>query len=132
RFPIRENGLTFLVGFGEGLSPGIFLDQRENRWRLLTSKLAGKSLLNCFSYTCAFSVAAAKAGATTASIDLSKNYLAWGKENFRANGLECGRRSPSGDPVDGRLSETASHTHQFLDGDVFEWLRRFENRQQRW
>jgi 23S rRNA (cytosine1962-C5)-methyltransferase len=113
RFAIRECGLTFLVGFREGLSTGIFLDQRENRWRLLTMKLATKTLLNCFSYTCAFSVAAAKAGATTASIDLSKNYLAWGQENFRANGLE---------PA----------VHSFLVGDVFEWLRRFEKRQQRW
>ena len=113
RFPIGENGLTFLVGLGEGLSPGIFLDQRENRWRLLAMNLTGKTLLNCFSYTCAFSVAAAKAGATTASIDLSKNYLAWGQENFRANGLD-----PS--------------AHTFLTGDVFEWLRRFEKRQQQW
>ncbi len=113
RHAIRENGVTYLVNFGEGLSTGIFLDQRENRWRLLTKKVSGKTLLNCFSYTCAFSVAAGKAGVATTSIDLSKNYLAWGKENFRANEL---------DP----------DAHSFLHGDVFDWLRRFEKRQQRW
>jgi 23S rRNA (cytosine1962-C5)-methyltransferase len=110
---IRENGLKFVIRFGEGLSTGIFLDQRENRRRLLTMKLTGKSVLNCFAYTCAFSVAAAKAGATVTSVDLSKNYLDWGRENFRANDL---------DPA----------THDFVSGDVFEWLRRFVKRGQTW
>jgi 23S rRNA (cytosine1962-C5)-methyltransferase len=113
RFAVRENGLTFLVGFGEGLSTGLFMDQRENRWRLLQMNLRGKSVLNTFAYTCAFSVAAAKVGAATTSVDLSRNYLDWGKENFRANNL----------PVDG---------HEFLSGDVFEWFKRFAKRGRRW
>jgi 23S rRNA (cytosine1962-C5)-methyltransferase len=113
RFPIRENGVTFLVGFGEGLSTGIFLDQRENRRRLLKMALGGKRVLNCFAYTCAFSVAAAKAGAITTSVDLSRKYLEWGKENFRANQLDPDR-------------------HEFVFGDVFEWLRRFAKRGERW
>jgi 23S rRNA (cytosine1962-C5)-methyltransferase len=112
-FTIRENGLNYVVRFGEGLSTGIFLDQRENRRRLLTMKLAGKSLLNCFAYTCAFSVAAAKAGATTTNVDLSRHYLDWGRENFRANEID-----PAG--------------HDFIFGDVFEWLKRFGKRGQTW
>jgi 23S rRNA (cytosine1962-C5)-methyltransferase len=113
RFAVRENGLTFLINFGEGLSTGLFLDQRENRRRLATENLAGKTVLNCFSYTCGFSVAAARAGAVTTSIDLSRRYLEWGKENFRVNQL---------DP----------DLHQFLLGDVFEWLKRFHKRGQTW
>jgi 23S rRNA (cytosine1962-C5)-methyltransferase len=113
RTPIRENGLTFLVNFGEGLATGLFLDQRENRRRLLAMPLHGKTVLNTFAYTCAFSVAAAKAGAVTTSVDLSKNYLEWGRENFRANGL---------DPA----------AHEFVFGDAFEWLKRFARRGQRW
>lgn len=113
RFQINENGLSFWVSFGEGLSTGIFLDQRENRRRLMTMKLAGKTVLNCFAYTCAFSVAAAKAGATVTSVDLSKHYLDWGRENFRANEID-----PAG--------------HEFIFGDVFEWLRRFGKRGQTW
>jgi 23S rRNA (cytosine1962-C5)-methyltransferase len=113
RFAVRENGLTFLVGFGEGLSTGLFMDQRENRWRLLQMNLRGKSVLNTFAYTCAFSVAAAKVGAATTSVDLSRRYLDWGKENFRANNL----------PVDG---------HEFLSGDVFEWFKRFAKRGRQW
>ena len=113
RFAMLENGLTYLVNFGEGFSAGIFLDQRENRRRLLRMPLAGKTVLNCFAYTCGFSVAAAKAGAATTSVDLSKNYLEWGKENFRANGLEADR-------------------HDFIFGDVFDWLQRFGKRGATW
>lgn len=111
RFPVRENGVTYLVGFGEGLSSGIFLDQRENRRRLLQE--ARGRVLNCFAYTCAFSVAAAVAGAATTSVDLSKNYLEWGKDNFRANNLDPSK-------------------HEFMAGDVFEWLQRFAKRGAQW
>jgi len=113
RFPVRENGVTYLINFGEGLSTGLFLDQRENRRRLLNLPLAGKRVLNCFAYTCAFSVAAAKAGALTTSVDLSHNYLDWGQGNFRANDLDPGQ-------------------HEFIFGDVFEWLKRFAKRAQQW
>ena len=113
RTAIRENGATFLVNFGEGLATGVFLDQRENRRRLVAMPLQGKTVLNTFAYTCAFSTVAAKAGAMTTSVDLSKNYLEWGRENFRANGL---------DPVG----------HDFIFGDAFEWLKRFAKREQRW
>ena len=42
-------------------------------------------MLNCFAYTCAFSVAAASVGAQTVSVDLSKKSLARGRENFALN-----------------------------------------------
>ncbi len=117
-FAVRENGLSFELSFAEGYSVGLFLDQRENRRRLLSGYIApGFSLkegsrgledteiLNTFAYTCAFSVCAAKAGARTVSIDLSRKYLDWGRRNFQLNGL---------DPRE----------HEFIFGDVFEWLRR--------
>ena len=123
RFPVLENGVTYLINFGEGLSTGLFLDQRENRRRLLKLPLAGKRVLNCFAYTCAFSVAAAKVGAATTSVDLSRNYLDWGKENFRANGLDCGEAAAASPSVP---------QHEFIFGDVFEWLKRFAKRGQQW
>jgi 23S rRNA (cytosine1962-C5)-methyltransferase len=110
---IRENGLNYVVKCGEGLSAGIFLDQRENRRRLAMMNLTGQHVLNTFSYTGAFSVAAAHAGALTTSVDLSRNYLDWGRENFRVNGLD-----PS--------------AHDFIYGDVFDWLGRFQKRGQHW
>jgi 23S rRNA (cytosine1962-C5)-methyltransferase len=115
RFEICENGVRFELGFNEGYSTGLFLDQRDNRRRFLTGHIAAdfdfglwtadRGLLNCFAYTCGFSVCAAKAGAKTTSLDLSKKYLEWGRRNFTLNGL---------DPA----------VHDFIYGDAFDWLRR--------
>ena len=80
-----ERHLRFGIDFGAGYSPGLFLDQRENR--AYVRNLAPKRLLNCFAYTCSFSVAAACSGATTLNIDLSKKSLARGRENFALNSL---------------------------------------------
>lgn len=125
-FAVRENGVRFELSFRAGGSVGLFLDQRDNRRRLRANHVAagfpvfaqagpaarvsggpdtGPTLLNTFAYTCGFSVCAALAGARTTSLDLSKNYLEWGRRNFRMNGL---------DPA----------AHEFLVGDVFDWLRR--------
>ena len=71
RFEICENGVRFELGFNEGYSTGLFLDQRDNRRRFLTGHIAAEfpfpelrtpnsELLNVFSYTCGFSVCAAK------------------------------------------------------------------------
>jgi len=77
--------LRFGIDFGTGYSSGLFLDQRENR--RYVRHIAPKRLLNCFAYTCSFSVCATCSGATTFNIDLSKKYLAWGRENFALNNL---------------------------------------------
>jgi 23S rRNA (cytosine1962-C5)-methyltransferase len=126
-FVTRENGLEFELSFEEGYSVGLFLDQRDNRRRILTHYIAAgfpigsntqdqpiaqglqnrpPTLLNTFAYTCGFSVCAAYAGFRTTSLDLSRKYLAWGQRNFLRNKLN---------PAE----------HDFIHGDVFEWLRRF-------
>ncbi len=110
-FKVMENGLQFLIDFGAGYSQGIFLDQRDNR-AVLRRLAAGKSVLNCFAYTCAFGVAAAAGGGITSNIDLSKRSLGWGRLNYELNGL-------------------LSDTHDFIYGDVIEWLRRFEKKGRR-
>jgi 23S rRNA (cytosine1962-C5)-methyltransferase len=80
-----ERYLRFGLDFGTGYSPGLFLDQRENLRCVL--HIAPKRLLNCFAYTCSFSVYAACNGASTLNIDLSKKYLARGRDNFTLNNL---------------------------------------------
>lgn len=80
-----ERHLQFGIDFGTGYSPGLFLDQRENR--RYVHNIAPKRLLNCFAYTCSFSVYAACTGASTLNIDLSKKYLGRGRENFALNNL---------------------------------------------
>lgn len=112
-FYIRENGLRFALSLDQGYSAGLFLDQRDNRRSLLTRHVAADfeippapEVLNTFAYTCGFSACAAAAGARVTSLDLSKNYLDWGRRNFALNAI---------DPV----------RHDFVFGDTFDWLRRF-------
>jgi 23S rRNA (cytosine1962-C5)-methyltransferase len=105
-FLIREHGICYEISFQAGYSQGIFLDQRDNRAEVRRRMRPGLRLLNTFAYTGAFSVAAACAGATTTTLDLSQPYLDWAKRNFLHNHL---------DPAD----------HHFCKGDTFHWLRRF-------
>ena len=87
RLEVVENGLTFLVSLDQGLNTGLFLDQRRNR-RDLMERVKGKRVLNLFSYTGAFSVAAAATGAVqVTSVDASPGYTDWARNNFAVNRL---------------------------------------------
>ena len=61
---ILERGVCYGLDFGAGYSVGFFLDQRENRQ--VVRRAAPRRLLNCFAYTCSFSVVAGLAGARNA------------------------------------------------------------------
>jgi len=102
-----ERTLHYAIDFGAGYSVGLFIDQRENR--RFVRDLAPGTLLNCFAYTCSFSVAAATVGAKTVSVDLSKKSLSRGRENFALNSL------PTTD-------------HRFLADDVMAVLPRLARR----
>jgi 23S rRNA (cytosine1962-C5)-methyltransferase len=80
-----ERHLRFGIDFGAGYSVGFFVDQRENRRHV--RHIAPKRLLNCFAYTCSFSVISAYVGASTLNVDLSKRSLTRGRENFALNSL---------------------------------------------
>ncbi|MCC6277354.1 MAG: class I SAM-dependent methyltransferase [Oligoflexia bacterium] len=84
---VAENKMKFELRLNQGMSSGLFLDQRDNRNRVLHSS-EGLRVANFFSYTCGFSVAAALGGAhDVVSIDTSTSSLEWGKKNFEINGL---------------------------------------------
>ena len=101
---VLEEGVEFPVRLGDGLSTGIFLDQRENR-RRFRELAKGASVANLFSYTCGFSLVAADGGAwRTVSVDASDNVLTRGREAFERLGL-----LERGD-------------HQFVCEDAFVWL----------
>src|SRR5436309_8964054 len=80
-----EHHLKFGIDFGAGYSVGLFVDQRENRRFVRQTK--PRRVLNCFAYTCSFSVAAASVGAQTVNVDLSKKSLERGRQNFGLNSL---------------------------------------------
>ncbi len=84
-----EEGLAYYFRRQQGLSPGLFLDQRANR-RWLRKQAQGRRVLNLFSYTGGFSLNAARGeAAEVVSIDLSRNFLDWSKANFSLNDLEA-------------------------------------------
>lgn len=99
----NENQLQFEMRSDSGQSFGLFLDQRlQRQWVLNNSK--NKNVLNLFSYTCGFSVAAAKGNAKTViSVDTSKSVLNWGKKNFELNQIDL-------------------QAHRFLNRDSIEFL----------
>jgi len=105
RFVVSEHGIRLWVELGRGLSTGLFVDQRENR-RLVRDMSHGARVLNLFSYTGAFSVAAALGGAgRVVTVDISRRPLETARENFTLNKL---------DPA----------LHAFEQADALAWLAR--------
>ncbi|MEX0801819.1 MAG: class I SAM-dependent rRNA methyltransferase [Candidatus Binatia bacterium] len=101
---ITENGLKFLVDVRVGQKTGFFLDQRDNR-AFLSTLARGQSLLNCFSYSGAFSVYGFGGGAKSiVTLDSSRPALELAEQNLALNGFEA---------VDGEL----------LKGDAFAYLK---------
>lgn len=91
QFPIivKENGVHFAVYFNEEAMVGVFLDQRNVRKTIRDKYAKGKTVLNTFSYTGAFSVYAALGGATkTTSVDLANRSLPKTIEQFSVNGID--------------------------------------------
>ena len=108
---IYEHGLKFLINIEHGHKTGFYLDQCRNRLRV--RELAqDKDVLDCFCYTGGFTINALAGGAKSVlSVDSSEEALALAKENIILNDLPA-------------------HKANFIEGDVFQLLRRFrdENR----
>lgn len=102
KIPVLENGIPLLVNLHDYLDTGLFLDHRPMRYQIL-KKSKGQKFLNLFCYTASVSVMAAVGGAQTVSIDMSKNYLEWGKENFKLNQINTDK-------------------HTFIEEDVLQFI----------
>jgi len=85
---ILENGITYQVSLDKDLSTGIFLDQRPQRAWLARNCNGDTHVLNCFAHCGGYSIAASTAGASTTSIDLSKNWLNRVEPQLEANGID--------------------------------------------
>ncbi|RYD51821.1 MAG: methyltransferase domain-containing protein [Sphingobacteriales bacterium] len=102
---VPEDDLFFILNLSDYLDTGLFLDHRITR-RMVREESAGKSVLNLFCYTGAFSVHAAKGGAEqVVSVDMSKTYINWAKRNMQFNKL-----------IDDKA-------HFFIQDDVLEWIK---------
>jgi 23S rRNA (cytosine1962-C5)-methyltransferase len=103
---IKENNAVYLVDIRRGHKTGFYLDQRENR-AAVASYAADSKILNCFSYTGAFAVAALKAGAhSVVNIDASADALAIAARHAEINGID-------------------RHNCVEVVGDVFSLMRRY-------
>jgi 23S rRNA (cytosine1962-C5)-methyltransferase len=104
RCPIIEYGLNFRVDVAEGQKTGFFLDQRENRQRV-RALAAGREVLDGFSYTGGFAVAALAGGAKkVTAIESSVPALKVAADNLAANPLDAAKV-------------------EFVTADVFKHLR---------
>lgn len=83
---VREGRVRVKVNLQDYLDTGLFLDHRPMRLKFAELK-PGTRFLNCFCYTAVASLHAARAGAYTTNIDMSKTYLGWAQDNFALNGL---------------------------------------------
>jgi len=112
RLLVSEHGMRLHVSLGDGLSTGLFVDQRDNR-RRIRELAQGKRVLNLFAYTASFSLAAALGGARrVVSVDQARRPLAVARENFVENGLSL-------------------EGHAFLQADALDWLARAAKKSER-
>ncbi|RCU52851.1 SAM-dependent methyltransferase [Corallincola holothuriorum] len=88
---VTEHDLQYKVNLLNHQNHGLFLDMAEGRkWVLEHAK--ARSVLNLFSYTCGFSVAALAGGAdSVVNLDMSKGALSVGKQNHVKNDLHGAR-----------------------------------------
>jgi 23S rRNA (cytosine1962-C5)-methyltransferase len=108
RCAIVEHGLHFRVDVEQGQKTGFFLDQRENRQRV-RALAQGREVLDAFSYTGGFALAALAGGAQrVTALESSAAALQVAKENLAANPFDAGRL-------------------EFLEADVFKQLRAFRD-----
>jgi len=108
RTVLNENGWKLSVDVAEGHKTGYYLDQRDNRARFaqLVRRYGCRSVLNCFSYTGGFSVAALAGGATrVVSVDSSAPALALAQEHVRLNGFDPARHETRDSDVNALLRE---------------------------
>lgn len=88
---IHENGLKYQLDLAQNQNMGLFLDMKNGRdW--VRAHSAEKNVLNLFSYTCGFSVAAMAGGAKQVlNLDMARNVLNRGRENHRLNELDTNK-----------------------------------------
>jgi 23S rRNA (cytosine1962-C5)-methyltransferase len=105
---INENDFKFAVNLKEGQKTGFFLDQRRNR-ETVANFSKGRRVLDCFSYSGAFSVYSLAHGAESSTlVDSSKQALGLAQKNLELNNLSDSK-------------------FELVNEDVFKTLRKFRD-----
>lgn len=114
RVIVRESGMAMEIDLAHGQKTGAFLDQRENRARVRALAAGRARVLNLFSYTGGFSIAAAIGGAGhVTSVDSASAAHATAQRTFRENGVDPG-------------------AHAFVTADAFAFLEQARDRGDRY
>lgn len=109
---VRERAMVLRADLLHGQKTGLFLDQRESRHRVRTIA-SGLRVLNLYSYTGGFSVAAGLGGAkAVTSVDIAPGAIALAQETWEANGLAAG-------------------AHEAVVADVPEWIQKVTKERRR-
>ncbi|MEO1889441.1 MAG: bifunctional 23S rRNA (guanine(2069)-N(7))-methyltransferase RlmK/23S rRNA (guanine(2445)-N(2))-methyltransferase RlmL [Cycloclasticus sp.] len=128
---IREGNARFLVNFKDYLDTGLFLDHRPIR-QWISDNARGKQFLNLFAYTGAVTVHAVLGGATTSTtVDMSKTYLDWAKNNFELNNINLDKhqlvRANCMEWLDTAIEEQKKYELIFIDPPTFSNSKRMDN-----
>ncbi|GIW98715.1 MAG: ribosomal RNA large subunit methyltransferase I [Pirellulaceae bacterium] len=108
-----ENGMRLTADCLQGQKTGFFLDQRDNR-QAIAWVSSGRSVLNLFSYTGGFSVAAGMGGAkSVTSVDSASRAIADAQRHWELNQLP-------------------STNHEAIVADCFEFLEKAASRGRTW
>ena len=84
---VEENDVRIHVNLNDNLNQGLFMDMRSNR-QLVAAYAQGRTVLNCFAYTCSFGVYCRRFGAASVTnVDISPKFLQKGRENYLLNQL---------------------------------------------
>jgi 23S rRNA (cytosine1962-C5)-methyltransferase len=111
---VEEDGVRYIVDVTAPASPGLYPDMRLGR-RAVARLAGGRRVLNCFSYTGAFSVIAALHGArSVVSVDASSRAHGRARRNFKENNLDPDQRA-----------------YEFVAADTFATLARMAERGRR-
>lgn len=89
RIAVEENGVRYFADLAAGQKTGWYYDQRDNR-AFMATLARDRSVLDAYSYTGGFGIAAAKTGAKEVEcLDSSAPALAIAEDSAAANGTSC-------------------------------------------
>ena len=127
RLTVYENGAKLLVNLTDYLDTGLFLDHRDTR-KLVSQRVKNKDVLNLFSYTGSVSVHAALGGArSVTTVDMSKTYLDWAKDNMTLNKVKGANAFIQADCTTWLKTHPGKYDFIFIDPPSFSNSKRMQD-----
>ncbi|MFA3790278.1 bifunctional 23S rRNA (guanine(2069)-N(7))-methyltransferase RlmK/23S rRNA (guanine(2445)-N(2))-methyltransferase RlmL [Aliiglaciecola sp. SL4] len=124
---VYENGAKFLVNLSDYLDTGLFLDHRITR-EIIQQRSRNKDVLNLFAYTGSVSVHAGLGGAkSVTTVDMSKTYINWAKQNVQLNSIQCANQFIQADCINWLAGHEHTYDLIFIDPPSFSNSKRMDS-----